>query len=176
MKIADGICRQVAMTSCPTQLGSRCRVMIRLLPAPSTFSAVMNSMLFNCSTWPLTIRAMLTQYNRANTIKILTIPGPRSLMALARPQVDVSNHFCRGSEITTCRRRTIRVLGMEMIRSMIRMITKSTTPPQSPDIAPMAAPITSTISAAIIPIIRDTRVPYMLRAMMSLPEESVPNT
>ena len=40
--------------------------------------------------------------------------------------------------------------------------------------APMAAPMISTISAATMPMISETRVPYMHRDMMSRPEESVP--
>ena len=58
----------------------------------------------------------------------------------------------------------------------MRIMTKSTLPPARPEIDPYVAPITRTIKAAVIPTVRETRPPYIVLAIMSLPAVSVPKT
>ena len=71
VKMEEGICNVVVTISVPIQFVSKCFLMILPLLTPKALAAVTYSLSFNISTWLRTIRAIPTQYRRANTTKIL---------------------------------------------------------------------------------------------------------
>ena len=71
VKIDDGICSVVVTISVPIQFVSRCFLIILAEDAPSALAAVTYSLSFSIRIWLRTIRAIPTQYKRANTMKIL---------------------------------------------------------------------------------------------------------
>ena len=93
VKMAEGICSVVVTMSVPMQFVRMCFLMMRPVPAPRARAAVTYSLSFSVSTWLRTMRAIPTQYKRANTIRILMSCTP---MMLIQPKPGFSARDCSG--------------------------------------------------------------------------------